>query len=174
MCFEINPILYILLRSIINHKSKTMEILIVAILISSISIYGAITLKRFYFMLGYFLFSLLAITSFIPTFDNDPYLALTSLALFLVLAILSFPAKKNIADYNVNNEAAPLVKSFVLRTLFSLSVINLIAIFLVKYDSNMPEGITESMRIIPMIMHAVLGILPIVVLFRMSKKKTDS
>ncbi len=151
-----------------------MEILIVAILISSISIYGTITLKRFYYMLGYFLFSLLAITSFIPTFDNDPYLALTSLALFLVLAILSFPAKKNIADYNVNNEAAPLVKSFVLRTLFSLSVINLIAIFLVKYDSNMPEGITESMRIIPMIMHAVLGILPIVVLFRMSKKKTES
>ena len=151
-----------------------MEILIVAILISSISIYGTITLKRFYFMLGYFLFSLLAITSFIPTFDNDPYLALTTLALFLVLAILSFPAKKNIADYNINNEAAPLVKSFVLRTLFSLSVINLIAIFLVKYDSNLPEGITESMRIIPMIMHAVLGILPIVVLFRMSKKKTDS
>ena len=142
-----------------------MEILIVAILISSISIYGTITLKRFYFMLGYFLFSLLAITSFIPTFDNDPYLALTSLALFLVLAIISFPAKKNIAEYNVNNEAAPLVKSFVLRTLFSLSVINLIAIFLVKYDSNMPEGITERMRIIPMIMHAVLGILPIVVLF---------
>ena len=151
-----------------------MEILIVAILISSISIYGTITLKRFYFMLGYFLFSLLAITSFIPTFDNDPYLALTSLALFLVLAIISFPAKKNIAEYNVNNEAAPLVKSFVLRTLFSLSVINLIAIFLVKYDSNMPEGITERMRIIPMIMHAVLGILPIVVLFRLSKKKTDS
>ena len=151
-----------------------MEILIVAILISSISIYGTITLKRFYFMLGYFLFSLLAITSFILTFDNDPYLALTSLALFLVLAIISFPAKKNIAEYNVNNEAAPLVKSFVLRTLFSLSVINLIAIFLVKYDSNMPEGITERMRIIPMIMHAVLGILPIVVLFRLSKKKTDS
>ena len=95
-----------------------MEILIVAILISSISIYGTITLKRFYF--------------------------------------------------------TPLVKPFVLRTLFSLSVINLIAIFLVKYDSNMPEGITERMRIIPMIMHAVLGILPIVVLFRLSKKKTDS
>ncbi len=151
-----------------------MEILIVAILISSISIYGTIILKRLYFLLGYFLFSLPAITSFIPIFDNDPYLALTSFALFLVLAILSFPAKKNITDYNVNNEAAPLVKSFVLRTLFSLSVINLIAIFLVKYDSNMPEGITESMRIIPMIMHAVLGILPIVVLFRISIKKTES
>ena len=174
MCFEINPILYILLRSIINHKSKTMEILIVAILISSISIYGAITLKRFYFMLGYFLFSLLAITSFIPTFSEDPYQALTSLALFLVSAILSFPAKKNIADYNINNEAAPLVKSFVMRTLFSLSAINFIAIFLVKYDTNMPEGMTESMRAYPMIMHSVLGILPIVVLVRMSKKKIGS
>ena len=58
-----------------------------------------------------------------------------------------------------------------LRTLFSLSAINLIAIFLVKYDTNMPEGITESMRIYPMVMHAVLGVLPLVVLFRMSKKK---
>jgi hypothetical protein len=33
----------------------------------------------------------------------------------------------------------------------------------------MPEGITESMRIYPMIMHAVLGILPLFVLFRMSQ-----
>jgi len=93
------------------------------------------------------------------------------LALFLVLAIISFPAKKNIADYEINSEAAPLIKSFMLRTLFSLSTINFIAIFLVKYDTNMPEGITESMRIYPMIMHAVLGVLPLVVLYRISKKK---
>lgn len=148
-----------------------MEILIFAILISSVSIYGTITLKRFYFLLGYFLFSLLAITSLMPTFNENPYLTLTSLALFVVLAIISFPAKKNITDYNINKEAAPLIKSFMLRTLFSLSAINFIAIFLVKYDTNMPEGITESMRIYPMIMHAVLGVLPIVVLYRMSKMK---
>ena len=147
-----------------------MEILIVAILISSISIYGTITLKRFYFMLGYFLFSLLAISSLMPTFNEDPYLTLTSLALFLVLAIISFPGKKNISDYKINSEAAPLIKSFVLRTLLSLSTINFIAIFLVKYDTNMPEGITESMRIYPMVMHAVLGMLPFIVLFRLSKK----
>ena len=61
-----------------------------------------------------------------------------------------------------------------MRTLFSLSGINFIAIFLVKYDTNMPEGMTESMRVYPMIMHAVLGILPIVVLVRMSKKKIGS
>ena len=121
-----------------------MEILIVAILISSVSIYGTITLKRFYFLLGYFLFSLLAITSLMPTFNENPYLTLTSLALFVVLAIISFPAKKNIADYNINKEAAPLIKSFMLRTLFSLSAINLIAIFLVKYDTNMPEGIKKA------------------------------
>ena len=147
-----------------------MEILIIAILISSISIYGTITLKRFYFMLGYFLFSLLAISSLMPTFNEDPYLTLTSLALFLVLAIISFPGKKNISDYKINSEAAPLIKSFVLRTLISLSTINFIAIFLVKYDTNMPEGITESMRIYPMVMHAVLGMLPFIVLFRLSKK----
>ena len=147
-----------------------MEILIIAILISSISIYGTITLKRFYFMLGYFLFSILAISSLMPTFNEDPYLTLTSLALFLVLAIISFPGKKNISDYKINSEAAPLIKSFVLRTLLSLSTINFIAIFLVKYDTNMPEGITESMRIYPMVMHAVLGMLPFIVLFRLSKK----
>jgi hypothetical protein len=147
-----------------------MEILIIAILISSISIYGTITLKRFYFMLGYFLFSLLAISSLMPTFNEDPYLTLTSLALFLVLAIISFPGKKNISDYKINSEAAPLIKSFVLRTLLSLSTINFIAIFLVKYDTNMPEGITESMRIYPMVMHAVMGMLPFIVLFKLSKK----
>lgn len=148
-----------------------MEILIVAILISSISIYGAITLKRFYFLLGYFLFSLLAISSLMPTFNEDPSLSITSLALFVVLGVMSFPARKNIADYNINSEAAPLVKSLVLRILLSLSVINFLAILLVKYDQNMPEGITESMRIYPMVMHAVLGILPLIVLFRMSRNK---
>jgi uncharacterized membrane protein len=148
-----------------------MEILIVAILISSISIYGAITLKRFYFLLGYFLFSLLAISSLMPIFNEDPSLSITSLALFVVLGIISFPARKNIADYNINSEAAPLVKSLVLRILLSLSVVNLLAILLVKYDQNMPEGITESMRIYPMVMHAVLGILPLIVLFRMSRNK---
>jgi uncharacterized membrane protein len=148
-----------------------MEILIVAILISSISIYGVITLKRFYFLLGYFLFSLLAISSLMPIFNEDPSLSITSLALFVVLGIISFPARKNIADYNINSEAAPLVKSLVLRILLSLSVVNLLAILLVKYDQNMPEGITESMRIYPMVMHAVLGILPLIVLFRMSRNK---
>jgi uncharacterized membrane protein len=148
-----------------------MEILIVAILISSISIYGAITLKRFYFLLGYFLFSLLAISSLMPIFNEDPSLSITSLALFVVLGIISFPARKNIADYNINSEAAPLVKSLVLRILLSLSVINFLAILLVKYDQNMPEGITESMRIYPMVVNAVLGILPLIVLFRISRNK---
>jgi hypothetical protein len=55
-----------------------------------------------------------------------------------------------------------------LRTFFSLFVINVLAIFLVKYDPNMPEGITESMRVYPMIMHGVLALLPIIVLIRMS------
>ena len=45
-------------------------------------------------MLGYFLFSILAITSLMPTFNEDPYLSIMSLALFLVLGIISFPAKK--------------------------------------------------------------------------------
>lgn len=151
-----------------------MEILIVAILITSISIYGTIKLKRFYFMLGYFLFSILAITSLIPTLEEDPYQAITSLALFLVLGIISFPARKNIADYKINSEVAPLVKSFVLRTLLTLSTINFLAILLVKYDPNMPEGITESMRIYPMIMHAVLGMLPLIAIYIMSKKKIGS
>lgn len=151
-----------------------MEILIVAILISSISIYGTIKLKRFYFLLGYFLFSILAITSLIPTFEDDPYQTITSLALFLVLGIIAFPARKNIVDYKINSEAAPLVKSFVLRTLLTLSTINFLAILLVKYDTNMPEGITESMRIYPMLMHAVLGILPLIAIYKMSKKKIGS
>ena len=146
-----------------------MEILIVAIVISAISIYGAVMLKRLYFLLGYFLFSILALTSLIPTYNDDKMLALTSIALFLVMGIISFPAKKNISDYKMNEEAKPLVKSFMLKTLLSLSAVNLIAIFLVKFDPNMPEGITESMRIYPMIMHAVLGILPLFVLFRMSQ-----
>lgn len=146
-----------------------MGILIVAILISAISIYGAAMLKRFYFMLGYFLFSLLAISSLIPSFSEDKYLAVMSLALFLVMAIITFPAKRNIADYEINDEAKPLVKSFVVRTLLSLSVINVLAILLVKYDPNMPEGISDSMRIVPMIMHAVLGLLPIYALVRMSR-----
>ena len=45
-----------------------------------------------------------------------------------------------------------------------------LAILLVKFDPNMPEGIKESMRIYPMIMHAVLAILPLIVLFRISSK----
>ena len=138
-----------------------MEILIIAILISAISIYGAVMLKRLYFLLGYFLFSLLALSSLIPTFNDDKMLSLTNIALFLVMGIISFPAKKNISDYEMNEEAKPLIKSFMLKTLLSLSVVNIIAIFMVKFDPNMPEGITESMRVYPMIMHGVLGVLPL-------------
>jgi len=146
-----------------------MEILIVAIIISAISIYGAVMLKRLYFLLGYFLFSLLALTSLIPTYNDDKMLALTSIALFLVMGIISFPAKKNISDYEINDESKSLVKSFMLKTLLSLSAVNLIAILMVKYDPNMPDGMTESMRIYPMIMHCVLGVLPLYVLVRMSQ-----
>ena len=121
-------------------------------------------------MLGYFLFSILALTSLIPNFSDDSYLTITSLALFSVLGIISFPAKKNIADFNINSEAMPLIKSFMLRTLLSLFIINVLAIFLVKFDPNMPDGITESMRIYPMIMHAVLATLPIIILIRMSSR----
>lgn len=146
-----------------------MEILIVAIIISAISIYGAVMLKRLYFLLGYFLFSLLALTSLIPTYNDDKMLALTSIALFLVMGIISFPAKKNISDYEINDESKSLVKSFMLKTLLSLSAVNLIAILMVKYDPNMPDAMTESMRIYPMIMHGVLGVLPLYVLVRMSQ-----
>ena len=87
-----------------------MEILIITILISAISIYGAVMLKRLYFLLGYFLFSLLALSSLIPTFNNDKMLSLTSIALFLVMGIISFPAQKNIGDYEMNEEVKHLVK----------------------------------------------------------------
>ncbi len=146
-----------------------MSILIIAILISAISIYGAVMLKRLYFLLGYFLFSLLALSALIPTFNNDKMLSLTSIALFLVMGIISFPAKKNISDYEMNEEAKPLIKSFMLKTLLSLSIVNIIAIFMVKFDPNMPEGITESMRVYPMIMHGVLGVLPLYVIVKMSQ-----
>ena len=146
-----------------------MEILIFAIVISAIGIYGAVMLKRLYFLLGYFLFSILALTSLIPTYNDDKMLALTSIALFLVMGIISFPAKRNISDYEINDESRPLIKSFMIKTLLSLSVVNVIAIFLVKFDPNMPEGITESMRIYPMIMHGVLGALPFYVIVRMSQ-----
>ena len=148
-----------------------MGILIVALIITSISIYGVIKLKRFYFLLGYFLFSLLAITSLMPTYNEDPMLAMTSLGLFIVLAIISFPARKNISDYKINSEAVPLVKSFMMRTILSLTTVNVIAIFLVKLDTNLPEGMTEDMKIYPMIMHAVLALLPLIVLYKMSRMK---
>ena len=148
-----------------------MGILIVALIITSISIYGVIKLKRFYFLLGYFLFSLLAITSLMPTYNEDPMLAMTSLGLFIVLAIISFPARKNISDYKINSEAVPLVKSFMMRTILSLTTVNVIAIFLVKLDPNLPEGMTEDMKIYPMIMHAVLALLPLIVLYKMSRMK---
>lgn len=151
-----------------------MGILIVALIITSISIYGVIKLKRFYFLLGYFLFSLLAITSLMPTYNEDPMLAMTSLGLFIVLAIISFPARKNISDYKINSEAVPLVKSFMMRTILSLTTVNVIAIFLVKLDTNLPEGMTEDMKIYPMIMHAVLALLPLIVLYKMSRMKMSA
>jgi len=148
-----------------------MEILIVAVLISSISIYGALAQKRLFFKLGYFLFSILAVTSLVPSFDTDPLLSITTLALMFTIGILSFPGKTNLSDYTLNEEAEGLVKSLHTRTLLSLSVINLLAVFIVKWDPNMPEGITENMRLIPMIMHGILGILPLYVLLGKSKIK---
>ena len=54
---KINLFFYIAER--LTKKNKKMEILIVAIVTSCISIYGTVTLKRFYFLLGYFLFQFL-------------------------------------------------------------------------------------------------------------------
>lgn len=151
-----------------------MAILIIAILVSGISIYGALTMKRFFFLLGYFLFSILAVTSLLPSFGNDKLLAITTMALMVVLAIISFPARKNILDYKINDEAKPLLKSFAVKNLLALSAINFFAVFIVLYDTNMPEGMTENMRSIPMVMHGILGVLPVYVMFNIIRSNSSN
>ena len=142
-----------------------MEILITALLIAAISVYGALTLKRLYFLLDIFFFIAGNYVNYALHEENKFCIDLFSAISCAI--IISFPAK-NIADYRLDN-AKPLVKSFMIRILLSLSAINNIAIFLVKFDPNMPEGIPESLRIVPMIMHGVLGVLPFYVLFKMSR-----
>ena len=100
-------------------------------------------------MLGYFLFSLLAISSLMPTFNEGPLSYFNLIGFISCFGYNIFSREKNISDYKINSEAAPLIKSFVLRTLLSLSTINFIAIFLVKYDTNMPEGIRKYEDFIP-------------------------
>ena len=81
-----------------------------------VSLYGVIKRQRFFFLLGYFLFSLIVIPDQLSTYLSDDGTALNlALALiWLLQAIIAFPNK-------LNYDGSKVFRSFAIKTFISLA-----------------------------------------------------
>ena len=139
-------------------------LVIVAGIPTLLALYGVIRRKRMFFLLGYFLYSLIVIPNEIMTYAANGEIAHLSYAfLWFVQAVLAFPNK-------LNYDGTKVFKSFGIKVFLSLSAVNLFGILLIQ---AMPVSIelTETSKNIAALYHAVLALLPLAGLFLMSTNR---
>ena len=139
-------------------------LVVVAGIPTLLALYGVIRRKRMFFLLGYFLYSLIVIPNEIMTYAANGEIAHLSYAfLWFVQAILAFPNK-------LNYDGTKVFKSFGVKVFLSLSAVNFFGILLVQ---AMPVSLelTETSKNIAALYHAVLALLPLAGLFLMSTNR---
>ena len=139
-------------------------LVVVAGIPTLLALYGVIRRKRMFFLLGYFLYSLIVIPNEIMTYAANGEIAHLSYAfLWFVQAILAFPNK-------LNYDGTKVFKSFGVKVFLSLSAVNLFGILLIQ---AMPVSLelTETSKNIAELYHAVLALLPLAGLFLMSTNR---
>ncbi len=139
-------------------------LVVVAGIPTLLALYGVIRRKRMFFLLGYFLYSLIVIPNEIMTYAANGEIAHLSYAfLWFVQAILAFPNK-------LNYDGTKVFKSFGVKVFLSLSAVNLFGILLIQ---AMPVSLelTETSKNIAALYHAVLALLPLAGLFLMSTNR---
>jgi len=114
-----------------------------------------------FFLLGYFLYSLIVIPNEIMTYAANGEITHLSYAFLLfVQSVLAFPNK-------LNYDGTKVFKSFGVKVFLSLSAVNLFGILLIL---AMPVSLelTETSKNIETLYHAILALLPLAGLFLMS------
>lgn len=139
-------------------------LVVVAGIPTLLALYGVIRRKRMFFLLGYFLYSLIVIPNEMMTYAANGEIAHLSYAfLWFVQAVLAFPNK-------LNYDGTKVFKSFGVKVFLSLSAVNLFGILLIQ---AMPVSLelTETSKNIAALYHAVLALLPLAGLFLMSTNR---
>ena len=139
-------------------------LVIVAGIPTLLALYGVIRRKRMFFLLGYFLYSLIVIPNEIMTYLANGEIAHLSFAfLWFVQAVLAFPNK-------LNYDGTKVFKSFGVKVFLSLSAVNLFGILLIQ-DMPVSLELTETTKNIAALYHAILSLLPLAGLFLMSTNR---
>jgi len=127
-----------------------------------VSLYGVIKRKRFFFLLGYFLFSLIVIPDQLSSYLSEDGSALNlALALiWLLQAIIAFPNK-------LNYDGSKVFRSFAIKTFISLALINVFAVLLTQTDSSIDEGTRTAAGLF----HAILVLFPVIATYLMLSNK---
>tara|TARA_B100000401_G_C52379780_1_gene519007 strand:- start:85 stop:513 length:429 start_codon:yes stop_codon:yes gene_type:complete len=129
---------------------------IIATVLSLVSLYGFIKKCRFYFNLGYCLMGLLiASASVMDYLSGSESIALMTATVFVIQAILMFPNK-------INYDGSKIAKSAGIKIYTSVSLVNFIAVFLSEL-SPAPN--------ITIWLHLVLAIMPLGVIYLMMAGK---
>ena len=135
-----------------------------------ISLYGVIKKQRFFFLLGYFLFSFLVIPDEISRYIASPDISHILFAtVFGLQAILTFPNK-------LNYDGTKVFKSFGIKTMLSLFLINIIAVLLINlHPESLIDDIQENGQTlnIAMIIHGVFTLMPLIGCYLMLSNKIE-
>ena len=98
-----------------------------------ITLYGVIVRKRFFFLLGFTLYGFIVVPAEMNSyFSNGELSHLIVAALWMAQIIISFPNK-------LNYDGTKVFKSFAVKTFLALIIINVIGVFIVKNDPNIPD-----------------------------------
>ncbi|MBL6657185.1 MAG: hypothetical protein ISR00_07550 [Flavobacteriales bacterium] len=98
-----------------------------------ITLYGVIARKRFFFLLGFTLYGFLVVPAEMNSYFSTGELShLIVAALWMAQIIISFPNK-------LNYDGTKVFKSFAVKTFLALIIINVIGVFIVKNDPNIPD-----------------------------------
>ena len=115
--------------------------------------FGVLKKKRFFFLLGYTLYSLMVVTAELYSYASSGDFSHFMIAsLFFAQLIIAFPNK-------LNDDGSKVFKLFTIKLFLCLVVINIIGVFVVLNDPIVND--------ICAYYHALLAFLPIVVIFLM-------
>jgi hypothetical protein len=118
-----------------------------------VTFFGVLKKQRIFFLMGYTIYSLMVVPNEMNSyFSTADFSHLMVAALFLAQLIIAFPNK-------LNYDGTKVFKSFALKTLFALIVINVIGIFVVLNDPFIND--------VCIYYHAILAFFPLVATYLM-------
>ncbi|MDB3926603.1 hypothetical protein N9358_00615 [Flavobacteriales bacterium] len=98
-----------------------------------VTIYGVIVRKRFFFLLGFTIYGFIVVPAELNSYFSSGELShLIVAALFGAQIIIAFPNK-------LTYDGSKAYKFFAIKTILALIVINVIGVFVVKNDPNIPD-----------------------------------